>query len=111
MSCRRASAAVACLKAAAEAASDWGASALVLAHDVPIPAGAVACLRRRRQLPSKVSTMSMRPPQQGQMRTGLPGADASSLPASFLLDAGASMASRVRMVARLSARTPLASSP
>ena len=110
MSYRRASAAVASLKAAAETARNRDVSARNLAHEVSIPEGAGAGLRRR-QLPSKVSMTIMRPPQQGQMHTGLSGAGASALPASFLLDAGASMASRMRMAVRLSARVPLARSP
>ena len=67
--CRRASAAVTCLEGAAESASDWDRSVRSGAHDVSMPAGAGAGLRRR-QLPSKVSITSMRPPQHGQKRTG-----------------------------------------
>ena len=105
----RASAAVACLEAAAEGASDWDRSVCSRAHDVSVPAGAGAGLRRR-QLPSKVSMMSMRPPQQGQRRIGA-AARASAPAACLRLDTGAAMARRMRIVARLSARTPLARSP
>jgi hypothetical protein len=106
----RVSAAVACLRAAAKADSNWSGIACAVAHDVSIPAGFGGVLRRG-HLPSKVSIMSMRPPQQGQMRTGIPKAGASALSASPALDTGAAMASKARMVARFSARAPLARSP
>ena len=55
--------------------------------------------------------MSMWAPQQGQGRSGGATAGASALLACFLADAGAAMAIRIRIVARLSAREPLARRP
>jgi len=101
---------VARLKVAAKVDGNQGRNACALAHDVSIPAGRGGALRGR-QRPSKVSIISIWLPQQGQSRTGAAGASALVLAQSLFLDAGAAMAIRIRIVARLSAREPLARRP
>ena len=101
---------MASMKAAAEMDGDLAGTACTVRHDVSIRVRPDASLRWR-HIPSKVSAISIGLPQHGQSRTGAAKASVSALSACFRLDAGAAKAIKMRIVARLSAREPLASSP